>query len=74
MQSKLQELGLPESFCFAPYINLDLDQITRIQNFLNTEYQSDKMHIDSVEYIRDLDALYGMRLSELAPELTEWIK
>lgn len=26
MASKLKSLGLPESFCFAPYTNLDLDQ------------------------------------------------
>lgn len=26
MANKLKKLGLPDSFCFAPYVNLDLDQ------------------------------------------------
>jgi radical SAM protein with 4Fe4S-binding SPASM domain len=26
MENKIQQLGLPNSFCFAPYTNLDLDQ------------------------------------------------
>ena len=49
-------------------------QIQRVQQFLDTEYQSDNMHPDSVEYMKYLDATYGMSIVELAPELTEWIK
>jgi len=33
----LKKLGLPDTFCFAPYTNLDLDQDGRSNSVTNTD-------------------------------------